>query len=312
MAHAVTERPKILGVRTLDEKRVRLQRRLVLVVTVVPFLGFVAAVFVMWGRGLSATDAAIGLLFYLFTGLGVTVGFHRYATHQSFETTPAVRGLLAIAGSMAVQGPIITWVADHRRHHAFADKEGDPHSPHLDDGPGIRGVAKGLWHAHMGWLFSDEQSSARRWAPDLLKDSMIVKIDRLFPLWMILTFALPPVIGFAVTGTLAGALTAGLWGSLVRIFMLHHVTWSINSICHFYGKRPFAGDDFSTNNWMLSIVSFGESWHNNHHAFPSSAVHGVHRFQIDISGALISALEKVGLATNVKRPTPKQLASKGA
>jgi stearoyl-CoA desaturase (Delta-9 desaturase) len=312
MAHAVTERPKILGVRTLDEKRVRLQRRLVLVVTVVPFLGFVAAVFVMWGRGLSATDAVIGLLFYLFTGLGVTVGFHRYATHQSFETTPAVRGLLAIAGSMAVQGPIITWVADHRRHHAFADKEGDPHSPHLDDGPGIRGVAKGLWHAHMGWLFSDEQSSARRWAPDLLKDSMIVKIDRLFPLWMILTFALPPVIGFAVTGTLAGALTAGLWGSLVRIFMLHHVTWSINSICHFYGKRPFAGDDFSTNNWMLSIVSFGESWHNNHHAFPSSAVHGVHRFQIDISGALISALEKVGLATNVKRPTPKQLASKGA
>jgi stearoyl-CoA desaturase (Delta-9 desaturase) len=312
MAHAVTERPKILGVRTLDEKRVRLQRRLVLVVTVVPFLGFVAAVFVMWGRGLSATDAVIGLLFYLFTGLGVTVGFHRYATHQSFETTPAVRGLLAIAGSMAVQGPIITWVADHRRHHAFADKEGDPHSPHLDDGPGIRGVAKGLWHAHMGWLFSDEQSSARRWAPDLLKDSMIVKIDRLFPLWLILTFALPPVIGFAVTGTLAGALTAGLWGSLVRIFMLHHVTWSINSICHFYGKRPFAGDDFSTNNWMLSIVSFGESWHNNHHAFPSSAVHGVHRFQIDISGALISALEKVGLATNVKRPTPKQLASKGA
>ncbi|HVM34581.1 MAG TPA: acyl-CoA desaturase [Actinomycetota bacterium] len=312
MAHVAAQHAApVPGVRKLDDKRVRLQRRLVLVVTVVPFLGFVGAVFVMWGRGLSAADAVIALLFYLFTGLGVTVGFHRHFTHQSFDTPRALRGLLAIAGSMAVQGPIITWVADHRRHHAFSDKEGDPHSPHLDDGPGIRGVAKGLWHAHMGWLFSDEQSSARRWAPDLLKDSMIVKIDRLFPLWMLLTFALPPLIGFAVTGTLAGALTAGLWGSLVRVFMLHHVTWSINSICHFYGNRPFGGDDFSTNNWMLSIVSFGESWHNNHHAFPSSAVHGVGRFQIDISGAFISGLEKVGLATNVKRVSTKQLAAKG-
>ena len=300
----------IPGVRRLDERRATLQRRLVLLVTVLPFAGFVYAVALNWGRGLTLGAALIAGAFYVFTGLGVTIGYHRYFTHQSFETTRFLRGLLAIAGSMAVQGPVITWVADHRRHHAFADKAGDPHSPHLDEGPGLRGFLKGLWHAHMGWLFSDEQSSARRWAPDLLKDPMIRKIDRLFPLWIVLTFALPPLIGWAVTGTLTGAIAAGLWGSLVRVFFLHHVTWSINSICHFYGKRPFEGDDFSTNNWVLAIVSFGESWHNNHHAFPSAAVHGIDRGQIDMTGGVISLLEKLGLARNVKRVQEKQILAK--
>lgn len=309
MAQAARTVP-VPGVRRLEARRAVLQRRLVLVVTIVPFLGLVAAVALAWGGGLSATDAVIALGFYLFTGLGVTVGYHRHFTHKSFETTKPVRGLLAIAGSMAVQGPVITWVADHRRHHAFSDKEGDPHSPHLDEGPGVRGVVKGLWHAHMGWLFSDEQTSARRWAPDLVKDDMIVKIDKLFPLWVVLTFALPPLIGFAVTGTLPGAVTAGIWGSLVRVFMLHHVTWSINSICHFYGNRPFESDDYSTNNWILSLISMGESWHNNHHAFPSAAVHGIGRGQVDVSGALIRALERAGLARNVKRVSEKQIVAK--
>jgi stearoyl-CoA desaturase (delta-9 desaturase) len=300
------------GVSRFDEKRAALQRRLVLAVTVIPFAGFIVAVYALWGTGLSVAAASIALAFYVFTGLGVTVGFHRYFTHQSFETNAFVRGALAIAGSMAVQGPIITWVADHRRHHAFSDREGDPHSPHLDDGPGVRGVVKGLWHAHLGWLFSDERTVARRWAPDMLRDPLIRKIDRLFPLWALLTFALPPVIGFAVTGTARGALLAGLWGSLARVFMLHHVTWSINSICHFYGKRPFASDDFSTNNWVLSLVSFGESWHNNHHAFPTAAVHGIERAQLDPSGAVIRFFGKLGLARNIKQVTDKQRAAKVA
>ncbi|HYN35674.1 MAG TPA: acyl-CoA desaturase [Actinomycetota bacterium] len=300
------------GVKRLNARRATLQRRLVLVVTVLPFAGFIYAVGLNWGHGLTVATAAIAFAFYVFTGLGITVGFHRHFTHQSFETNRFLRGLLAIAGSMAVQGPVITWVADHRRHHAFADKEGDPHSPHLDEGPGVRGLLKGLWHAHMGWLFSDEQSSATRWAPDLLRDPMIKRIDRLFPLWMLLTFALPPMVGFAVTGTSSGALSAFLWGSLVRVFFLHHVTWSINSVCHFYGKRPFEGDDFSTNNWVLAIISFGESWHNNHHAFPSSAVHGIGRGQLDMTGGAITLLEKLGLARNVKRVQEKQILAKQA
>jgi stearoyl-CoA desaturase (Delta-9 desaturase) len=320
MAQALEERPMpvagptgtdgVPGVKQLDPKMATLQRRLTLVVTVVPFIGFIAAIVYFWGNGLSATDAWIALGFYLFAGFGVTVGYHRYFTHQSFETTRPLRALFAIAGSFGAQGPVIKWVADHRRHHAFADVEGDPHSPHLEDGPGVKGIVKGLWHAHMGWLFGDEQTSARRWAPDLVKDPMIRGIDKLFFLWMLLTFGLPPLIGFLVTGTAAGALTAFLWGSLARIFLLHHVTWSINSICHFYGKRPFEGDDYSTNNWLLSVVSLGESWHNNHHAFPSAAVHGLRKAQLDISGLFITALEKMHLATKVRRVSEKQLTAK--
>ena len=312
MAQAIREvsDTPIPGVRKMDERRAALQRRLVLLVTVIPFAGLLVGAVTLWGHGLGVPDVGIALAFYVFSGLGVTIGYHRYFTHQSFETNKFVRGLLAVAGSMAVQGPVITWVADHRRHHAFADKEGDPHSPHLDEGPGVLGVIKGLAHAHMGWLFSDELTSAKRWCPDMLKDPMLRKIDRLFPLWTLLSFGLPPVIGFLVTGTAAGALTAFLWGSLVRIFMLHHVTWSINSICHFYGKRPFESDDFSTNNWVLSVISFGESWHNNHHAFPTAAVHGLERKQFDISGLLISSMEKVGLARNVKRVSDKQVDAK--
>ncbi|MDQ4024578.1 MAG: fatty acid desaturase, partial [Actinomycetota bacterium] len=169
---------------------------------------------------------------------------------------------------------------------------------------------KGLWHAHIGWFFDEEQTSARRWAPDLVKDPVMRKIDSLFPLWALLSFALPPAIGFAVTGTFGGALSAFLWGSLARIFFLHHVTWSVNSICHFYGRRPYRTTDYSTNNWLLALVSFGESWHNNHHAFPTSAVHGIEKGQFDVSGVLIRALQKVGIVRDVKVVTPKQVASK--
>lgn len=300
----------IPGIVHLEPRNVALQRRMVLLVTLVPFIGFVLAVVSLWGTGLSMVDAGIAIGFYCFSGLGITIGYHRLFTHQSFETNKPLRVLLAVAGSFAVQGAVISWVADHRRHHAFSDKEGDPHSPHLDDGPGVKGVLKGLWHSHMGWLFSSEGTSAERWAPDMLRDPALVKVNRLFPLWVVLTYTLPAAIGFAITGTLWGAVTALLWGSLVRIFMLHHVTWSINSICHFYGKRPYRSDDYSTNNWLLSIISFGESWHNNHHAFPTSAVHGIRKAQIDTSGLIILGLEKLGLVRNVRRVSEKQMQAK--
>jgi stearoyl-CoA desaturase (Delta-9 desaturase) len=309
-APATQSRSVPTGVKVLEPGAARMQRRLVLIVTLLPFAGFLAAVTTLWGAGLTALDASLLLGGYVITGLGVTVGYHRLFTHQSFQAKPWVRTALAIMGSLAIEGPVITWVADHRRHHAFADQPGDPHSPHLDEGPGIKGVLKGLWHAHMGWFFSDEKTSPQRWAPDLLKDPAMRRIDALFPLWVTLSLGLPPVIGFAVTGTVKGALLAFLWGSLARTFLLHHVTWSVNSICHFYGKRPFQTPDFSTNNWALALLSFGESWHNNHHAFPSSAVHGLKKGQLDLSAGVITVLRKLHLADGVKLVSPKQLEMK--
>ena len=304
--------PAAPGVRVMDERGVRIQRRAVLILTLLPFAGLVAAVVTLWGTGLSALDATLFFTFYCISGIGVTVGYHRLLTHQSFETKPWLRNGFAIAGSLAVQGSVIAWVADHRRHHAFSDQPGDPHSPHLDEGPGLKGVMKGLWHAHMGWLFKDEETDPRRWAPDMLKDPGLVRVNKLFPLWVVISLTLPALIGFVVTQSFMGALTAYLWGSLARIFLLHHVTWSVNSICHFYGKRPYKTTDFSTNNWLLSLISFGESWHNNHHAFPSSAVHGIEKAQVDPSAGVIRVLRALRLARNVKEVPAKQLEAKKA
>ena len=300
----------IPGVEPLDANSAKWQRRSVLIITLVPFIGSVLAVLALWGRGLSMVDAGIALAFYAISGLGVTIGYHRLFTHRSFEAARPLKIALAVAGSMALQGSLIDWVAAHRRHHAFSDKEGDPHSPHLDEGEGAGAVIRGLWHAHVGWLVSPERTDLDRWAPDLLKDEDIVKIHRNFPLITLATFLLPGLVGLAITRSVWGGVTAFLWGSLARIFFLHHVTWSINSVCHFYGKRPFASTDFSTNNWLLSIVSFGESWHNNHHAFPTSAVHGIGRGQIDMSGRMIRIFEALRWARSVKVASPKQLAAK--
>jgi stearoyl-CoA desaturase (delta-9 desaturase) len=311
-APTVVTRPPRPETVLLDEVDARFQRRMVLIATIVPFVGFIAALVALWGRGLSPLDAVMFMTLYVLTGLGITVGYHRLFTHGSFRAARPVRILMAIAGSMAVEGSVISWVANHRRHHAYADKDGDPHSPHLDEGAGLKGVVKGLWHAHVGWLFDDEKTGLERWAPDLLKDRSMRRIDRLFPLWVVLSFVLPGIVGLVLTRSLWGGVTAFLWGSLVRIFMLHHVTWSINSICHFYGKRPFETTDFSTNNWVLSLVSFGESWHNNHHAFPSSAIHGLGRWQLDPSAAVIATLERLGLARDVRKVSPKQLEKKRA
>jgi stearoyl-CoA desaturase (delta-9 desaturase) len=279
----------------------KIQRWVVLALTLIPFAGFVTAMITLWGRGFTAVDGLTMLGFYMFTGLGVTVGFHRLLTHRSFETPKPVRAFFAIAGSMALQGSVISWVADHRRHHAHSDKPGDPHSPHLAEEDGIVGILKGLWHAHTGWFFDEERTERERWAPDMFKDEVMVRVDRMFPLLSVLTFVLPAVVGYAFTGTFGGAFSALLWGGLVRVFLLHHVTWSVNSICHFFGRRPFETTDYSTNNWPLALLSFGESWHNTHHAFPTSAVHGIERWQPDMSAMVISALEHVGLAHDVKR-----------
>jgi stearoyl-CoA desaturase (delta-9 desaturase) len=314
MAQGTLERTEVevapvKGIAPMVDTDIKLQRRAVLALTILPFAGFVVALISLWGHGLSVFDIAIMTVMYVVTGLGITVGYHRLLTHRSFDCPQWVRHAFAVAGSMAVEGPTIGWVADHRRHHAYADKEGDPHSPHLDAGDGFPGVVRGLWHAHIGWMFKEEQTDRERWAPDMLKDPVMVRIDRAFPWLALVSFVLPAVVGLLVTRSFAGAVSAFLWASLVRVFLLHHVTWSVNSICHFYGERPFETTDYSTNNWMLSLVSFGESWHNNHHAFPTSAVHGIGRWQLDSSAGLISLLERMGLARNVKRPTTKQLSN---
>lgn len=302
--------PRVPGVVVLGPSQARLQRIALLILTIGPFAGFVAAIAILWGRGIGVVDLALLVAFYVLSGLGVTVGYHRLLTHRSFRAPRPVRAWFAVAGSLAIEGSVISWVAAHRRHHAFADVEGDPHSPHLGEEEGVVGMLKGLWHAHVGWLFDEEKTSIERWAPDLLKDPVMTRIDRLFPALAAVSLVLPAVAGFAFTGTLWGAVTAFLWGGLARVFLLHHMTWSVNSICHYFGKRPFETTDLSTNNWPLALLSFGESWHNNHHAFPTSAIHGLGRWQIDPSGFVIRALERMGLARDVKRVTREQVAGK--
>jgi stearoyl-CoA desaturase (delta-9 desaturase) len=288
-----------------------LERRITVVAVVLPFAGFLAALWLLWGGAVSGRDLAILAVAYVLVGFGVTIGFHRMLTHRSFEAKPWLRATLAVLGSMSVQGAVIHWVADHRRHHAFTDEEGDPHSPHTHSGAGWRGVLVGLWHSHMGWLFEDEHTSARRYAPDLRKDPIIRRIDRLFPFWVLLGLLVPAVAGFALSGgSLFAAFTAFLWAGLVRVFLLHHATWSVNSICHMYGRRPFATDDQSRDNWLVALVSLGEGWHHSHHAFPTSAQHGLRRTQIDPSYAVIRVLERLGLVWNVKRPQAERIAAK--
>jgi stearoyl-CoA desaturase (delta-9 desaturase) len=282
------------------------------VVSIVPFLCVFFAAFQLWNDALHWQDLVVFGVMYLFTGLGVTVGLHRLLTHRSFRTHPWLRGLFAIAGSMAVQGPVIEWVATHRRHHAFSDEDGDPHSPH-GHGGGFRGALRGLWHAHLGWVFSEgDVASERRYAPDLLKDPVVRFVDSTFVLWVALTLAIPFGLGYALTGTMDGALSALVWGGAVRLFLLHHVTFAINSLCHFFGRRRFETGDESRNLAWLAPLSFGEAWHNNHHAFPTSARHGLGRRQFDFSAAVISGLERVGLAWDVVRISPERQAAKAA
>ncbi len=273
-----------------------------------PIAGASAVVPSLWGHAIHLRDVVLAVVLYAVTGHGVTVGFHRMFSHGSFKPTRALKIALAVAGSMAVEGSLISWVATHRRHHVFSDHDGDPHSPNLG-GTGLAAQARGLAHAHVGWLFRGERSAAERYAPDLLRDPDLRVISTLFPLLAVVSLAVPFVAGWALSGSLVGGLATLVWAGLVRMAVLHHVTWSVNSVCHMFGRRPFTTKDRSTNFAPLAILSMGESWHNLHHAVPSSARHGVGKGQFDSSAALIRLFERVGLASKVRWPTPDRLAA---
>ena len=291
----------------------RLEKAVNLGAVVVPFIATLVAIALLWNSWVSAADLVIAAVMYLLTALGITVGFHRLLTHRSFQTFKPIEYVFAILGSMAVQGPVISWVADHRKHHAHTDEEGDPHSPHVDPDGGVKGVFAGLWHAHSGWLMSSQgRADWKKYAPDLYEDRGMRIISRQFPLLVLASLALPALAGFLVTGTALGALTALLWGGFVRIFFVHHVTWSVNSVCHFLGSRRFETDDRSTNVFWLALPSLGESWHHNHHAFPRSAAHGLKRWEPDPSAAIIATMEKFGLARNVVRISSERQAERAA
>jgi stearoyl-CoA desaturase (delta-9 desaturase) len=277
----------------------KLERNANLVAVLLPFAAFIAAIPLLWNDLVGPTDLAVFAFMYLLTGFGVTIGYHRLLTHRAFDAPRPVRYALAMMGQMSVQGSVIDWVADHRKHHAFTDEDGDPHSPH-GHGGGLRGALHGLFHAHMGWLFVTQGSAEkRRYARDLLDDPGMRRISKAFLPTVAASLVLPFLLGLALTGSLSGGLTGLLWGGLVRIFLLHHVTWSINSVCHFFGRRRFALDDHSTNVFWLALPSLGESWHHNHHAFPRSAHNGMRWWEVDVSGLIILAMKRLGLARDV-------------
>src|SRR4051794_9867105 len=286
----------------------RAERTANLVGVVAPFLGLLAAVVLLWNRAIDWIDIGIMAATYLFFAFGVTVGYHRLLTHRSFQTHKRLEYTWAVLGSMGLQGSVMDWVADHRKHHAHTDQEGDPHSPHVGHGEGLRG----LWHAHTGWLFETHgQADWKKYARDLYEDPGMRRINKAFPRLAAGSLVLPTIAGYVLHGfTAEGALRGLVWGGLVRAFLLHHVTWSINSICHYFGRRRFDVEDHSTNVAWLAVPSLGEAWHHNHHAFPRSAAHGLRWYEIDLSALLISAMEKLGLAWGVVRIAPERQAQR--
>ena len=287
----------------------RAMRITIAVFVIIPLLAVIAAIPVAWGGWLGWTDIALMVLFYSITAIGITVGYHRYFTHGSFKTNRTIKIILAIMGSMALQGSIAQWVADHRKHHKYSDEVGDPHSP-WRYGTSKRAVAKGLYYAHVGWLFDENQSPVVKYAPDIAGDADLRAISRWFPGIAVMTLLLPAILGGLITWSWAGALTAFFWATLIRVALVHHITWSVNSICHVFGTRPFDSRDLSTNVWWLAIPALGESWHSLHHAEPTAARHGVLKGQMDISAWLIRGLEVTNLASDVRWPKPERVAAK--
>jgi stearoyl-CoA desaturase (delta-9 desaturase) len=279
-----------------------------------PIAAVAVAGWLAWGGTLHWHDLVVLAITYTLSGVGITVGYHRLFTHRSFKTTRAMRALLAVLGSTAVEGPVSEWVATHRKHHRFSDQAGDPHSPHAEVAPGWRGAVRGLVHAHVGWMFrGKDMANPARYAKDLVADRDLSFISRTFPLWVALGVLVPFGLGVALTGTIVGGLTGMLWGGLVRVFLIHHVTFSINSLCHFFGRRPFSTGDESRNLAWLAPLAFGEAWHNNHHAFPTSARHGLGRWQVDPGAWFIAGLERIHLAWDVVRISPaRQQAKRGS
>ena len=283
-------------------------RLVTLLVIILPMGALVVGMVYMWNRGFDWLNLVLLLSMYVATGLGITIGYHRLFTHRSFETNPVVKALLGILGSMAVEGPVIGWVAHHRKHHQHSDQPDDPHSPHNHEGGAFNAI-RGFWRAHIGWLFAPTVDGSR-YTKDLAQDRLVRLISRMFPVWAIMSLILPALIAWAVTGTLTGAFLGFIWGGLVRIMVVHHITWSINSVCHIWGSRPYRSNDQSRNNPVFGVLGFGEGWHNNHHAFPTSARHGLRWWQFDTSWIIIWVMSKVGLAWNVRTPTRERMAAK--
>ncbi len=284
-------------------------RLLTLVAIIIPLLGMVSAPFFVWGWGFGWTDLGLLVGMYLATTLGITVGFHRMFVHRSFSTYPWVRFILAVLGSMAVQGALFQWVGMHRRHHQFSDRPEDPHTPH-HQGAGILGLLRGFWHAHIGWFFAPDPPDLDRYVQDLAASPSLRVANRLFIVWVALGILIPAIIDASVTASWRGFWTGLIWGGLVRIFLVHHITWSINSACHLWGFRPYESHDMSRNNPLFGILGLGEGWHNTHHAFPSSARHGLRWWQVDVSYWLIRSLAALGLAWDLKFPTKEVQATK--
>ncbi len=275
----------------------------------IPFAGLVAAIILLWGVAFNWVYLALLAGMYIATAIGINVGYHRFFTHRSFKTPRFIEAILAALGSMAVEGPVIQWAAVHRCHHQHSDDHNDPHSPHAG-GEGFWTMVRGMWHAHMGWLFTPHPPRLARYVNDLRKDRLVRRMSKLFPFWVIVGLLIPAVLGGLFTMSWMGVLLGFIWGGLVRIFLVHHVTWSINSVCHIWGSRPYETNDESRNNAIFGVLALGEGWHNNHHAFPSSARHGLRWWQLDITYMIIRGMALVGLARDVRVPSRARIAAK--
>ncbi|MDB5392157.1 MAG: acyl-CoA desaturase [Planctomycetaceae bacterium] len=277
-------------------------RLVTLIVILVPLLGVLSTPFFVWGWGFDWTDFGLLLAMYVLTALGITVGFHRLFVHRSFETYTWVKFIWAILGSMAVQGSLFQWVGLHRRHHQFSDTSQDPHTPH-HQGSGVLGLLRGFWHAHLGWFFAKDPPDLDRYVKDLTASKPLRMANALFPLWVALGLVIPAILGGVIAQSWSGVWTGLIWGGLVRVFLVHHVTWSVNSACHLWGRQPYKSNDMSRNNALFGILAMGEGWHNTHHAFPNSARHGLRWWQIDASFWVIRLMALFGLAWNLKLPS---------
>jgi stearoyl-CoA desaturase (delta-9 desaturase) len=296
--------------REIEPARISLTMWMVnLVAVVAPFLGLVAAAVCLWGRGFSWVYLGLLLGMYSLTALGITVGFHRLFSHRAFETNRVIQLFLAALGSMAAEGPLLKWVALHRCHHQYSDQPNDPHSPH-QHGQSLGGLLRGLWHAHVGWVFLADPPDLPHYVKDLRQSRLLRTASTLFPLWVAIGLLIPAALGGLLTGTWMGAVFGLLWGGLARIFLVHHVTWSVNSVCHLSGCRPFRTNDHSRNNFLFGILALGEGWHNNRHAFPTSARHGLRWWQIDLSYWVIRVLALLGLARKVVLPARRPLTTR--
>lgn len=292
--------------RRSEARAYRIECAVLLAITVLPLVGALGGIAMLAQGRLTCVDHAVFAALYLATGLGITAGYHRLFAHRAFRTGPVLRALLAVAGAMAIQGPVLRWVADHRRHHGHTDHDGDPHSP-WHGSPDDRVSLRGLWHAHTGWFFARDKTVVRRFAADLVLDPIVTRVDRLYPLWMLLSVAVPGGLGLLLDGT-GGAARGLVWGGLTRIFVVQHVTWSINSIAHAFGTRRFATPDRSRNNRVLAWLALGEGLHNNHHAFPRAAIQSIADGEVDVTGLVLRGFESLGLARDLHRPDPERVA----